>query len=85
MVLSTPGSTVPFYNRDYNFPSEVLSVAEYGSLLTDSIQFTSAADTNPIAVIELTMPEDYLAAGLAEFISQYKLESPYGNARPPNV
>lgn len=74
--LATSPAGIPWYYRDSSEVSSVISVLEFGSLVTNQIEFSSFADANGYNVFELTMPEDYLAAGLAEFESQYKVVPP---------
>lgn len=62
-----------------------LSITSHGDLVTRAINVGTILGSIALSVTELLMPEDYLAAGLKEFESQYNLESPYGNTRPPNV
>lgn len=71
----------PWYYHDLSFPPRVLSVQEFGSLITNKIAFTETNGGTGMNIWELTMPEEWLTAALEDFNSQYKIKSPYEQQR----
>lgn len=69
--ITDSASAAAWYQQDVTFPFPLLTVAEYGDSITRGIGIVTATGTTIFNVWEFTLPEDYLAAGLEQFRSEY--------------